>query len=161
MNLSTTAIKIPSVITLAPTPGDRDRGVCNSPTKCMFVYPAQRIFPGARITVNPHRLTVSIGGEYHHYGMPRKGVFNVAMYDKRGKAMTDAEVKKAVITLHLIGTKKASYKGTKVEKERHRLNSAKRRATPGYIRPDSSRATIRSQLAHTYKIKKLEKELVL
>lgn len=149
----TSKSKVPSVISLEPTPLDRDMGVCNSPTKCMYNLTARREFPTAtHISVQPGYMVVTIDGEYHYYGVPLKGTRTVVEYDKAGKNLSDENLKKAKITLHWIRSRKCSYKGTEAEKAYHRKKSARYRATPGYVRPDGKN-TIRAQVARTYKVK--------
>lgn len=148
--------KPPMKITLEPTRTDSILGVCNSPHKCMYVFPLRRIFPNAaNITVNPNRVSITINKVYHHYGMVLKGVLAMANFDHDGANMSDADLKKAKITLRYIGSKPASYKGTDAEKEAHRLKSARYRACPGYVRPDRGN-TIRAQVARTAKAKQKE-----
>ena len=72
-------------------------------------------------------------------------------FDHDGANISDADLKKAKITLKYTGSKPASYKGTDAEKEAHRKKSARYRASPGYVRPDKGK-TVRAQVARTYKI---------
>jgi hypothetical protein len=143
------SIRMPHEFTLEPTRQDALLGVCNSPTKCMYAKCAWREFPNSTwIGVNPNGVTITLGGFYYHYGVPKKAVACMAIYDKAGKFITDADLKKAKVTLHLSNVKPCGYKGTEEVKERHRKNSAKRRADPEYVRPDSKN-TLRAQLARS------------
>jgi hypothetical protein len=143
------SIKMPHRFTLEPTREDALLGVCNSPQKCMYAKNTWREFPDATyIGVNPNGVTITLGGFYYHYAVPMKAVVSMATYDKVGKLITDSELQKAKVTLHLTDVRPCSYVSTPETKEYHRKNSAHRRADPDYVRPDS-RNTLRAQVARS------------
>jgi hypothetical protein len=143
------SIKMPHEFTLEPTRQDALSGTCNSPTKCMYAKAAWRLFSSASwIGVNPNGVTITNGGFYYHYSVPKKAVACMTIYDKNGKFISDADLKKSKVTLRLTGVKPCSYESTEEVKERHRASSAKRRADPNYVRPDSKN-TLRAQLARS------------
>jgi len=145
-----TSMKMPHAFTLAPTRQDVLAGVCNSPTKCMYARCGRRLFPGVTyFGVNPNGVTITYSAMYYHYGVPKKAVAFMARYDQVGKNLTDAELKKAKVTLTLVGVKPSGYTSTEATREYHRKKSAKRRADPDYVRPDS-RNTLRAQVARTF-----------
>ena len=147
-------MKMPHEILLEPTPQDRDMGVCNSPRKCMLNLTLRRHFPTATfISINPNGASVTVAGEYHRFHIPLKGVSVIAKFDKLGKNMSDAELKKSKFTIVFMDTRPATYKGTDAEKKFHRERSARYRARPGYIRPDGKQ-TVRAQISRTVKHKK-------
>jgi hypothetical protein len=152
--ITTTPLQMPLEVTLEPTALDRRMGVCGSPDKCMYNLTARRdYFPTAtHIRVQPGYMVVTQDGEYHYYGMPLKGTATVAKYDKEGRNLSDADLKKGKITLRWMWSRKCSYKGTAAQKEYHRKKSARYRADPNHVRPDSHN-TIRMQVARTHKIK--------
>jgi hypothetical protein len=143
------SIKMPAQFTLEPTRQDALTGVCNSPRKCMYAKNTWRLFPGATyVGVNPNGVTITLNGFYYHYAVPKRAVACMAVYDKNGKFITDADLKKARVTVHLSDVKPCSYNSTEEVKARHRQNSAKRRSDPNYVRPDSKN-TLRAQLARS------------
>ena len=142
-----TSMKMPHAFTLAPTRRDVLVGICKSPTKCMYARAGRRLFPWLTyFGMNPNGATATTGGFYYHYGVPKKAVLSIARFDEFGKLLTDADLKKARVTLTLVGVKPCGYKSTEESREYHRKKSARRRADPNYIRPDS-RNTLRAQVA--------------
>lgn len=142
-----TSMVMPHEFTVLPTREDALLGVCNSPTKCMYARAIRRRFPNATyVAVNPNEVTITLGGRYYHFRIPRKCVLFMAKYDRLGKLISDSDLKKAKVTLTLTDVKACKYEGTIAVKERHRRNSAVRRADPTYVRPDG-RDTLRAQLA--------------
>lgn len=147
--MTMTSMKMPHSFTLAPIRQDVLAAVCNSPTKCMYAKNGRRLFPGVTyFGVNPNGVTITLNGFYYHYSVPKKAVAFMARFDKIGRAITDAELKKAKVTLTLVGVKPCGYTSTEAVKEYHRKKSAQRRANPDYVRPDS-RNTLRAQVART------------
>ena len=140
---------MPSRFWLEPTRDDALVGVCNSPQKCMYAMNTRRLFPTASyVGVNPNGVTITLGGFYYHYTVPMRGVAGMATYDKAGKDITDAELKKSKVMLHLREVRPCNYVSTPEVKAYHRHNSARRRADPDYVRPDS-RNTLRAQVARS------------
>lgn len=134
---------LPSSLRIVPTRADIIAGTCNSPTKCMYAMALRRMFPSATyVSVNTNCITITLNGVYYHYIIPRKAVKNIVLYDDSKPIDTS----KAQITLDLATSRPANYVSTKETREYHRIKSAKRRASPDYVRPDS-RETIRGQLA--------------
>jgi hypothetical protein len=144
------SMMMPQRFTLAPTRQDALLGVCNSPRKCMYALCGRRMFPNATwFEVNPNGATVTLGGFYYHYTVPKRAVACMAIYDKTGKFITDSDLKKAKVTLHLADMRACRYESTEAAREYHRKKSARRRADPDYVRPDS-RNTLRAQIAHSW-----------
>lgn len=129
-------MKMPSRITLAPTEEDKLLGVCGSPSKCMYARTLRRLYPSAKhATVNPSGITIVIDGINYHYSIPKKASLIIAQHDVDQKKELDTS--KARIVSKLVA-KKAALKETPEQREKHRIRSKKLRASPGYIRPDSS-----------------------
>lgn len=147
-----TSMVMPHEFTVAPTREDALLGICNSPTKCMYARAIRRLFPNATyVSVNPNVVTITLAGRYYHFRIPKKCVMYMAKFDRTGKLLADTDLKKAKVTLTLTDVKTCKYEGTIAVKERHRQNSAVRRADPSYVRPDS-RNTLRAQLARNMPI---------
>jgi hypothetical protein len=141
---------MPQNLRLTPTEKDRRLGVCNSPTKCMYALVLRRLFPDATyVSVNPNCVALTLGGQYHHYTMPKKGVLALARFDNSGKDIESLDLKKAEVTLSLAEQRPCAYVSTEATRKYHREKSAQRRADPDYVRPDS-RQTVRAQLARSY-----------
>ena len=143
------AMKMPSRFYLEPTRDDALSGVCNSPQKCMYAMNVRRMFPKATyVGVNPNGVTVTLEGFYYHYTIPMRGVLAMSTFDKAGQGITDDELKTARVALRLREVRSCSYVSTPEAKAYHRRNSARRRADPNYVRPDS-RNTLRAVVARS------------
>ena len=138
-------ISMPHELDIVPTKEDAITGICNSPTKCMYVLPIRRRFKTATyVAVNPNGITITIDGMYYHYMIPKLAVAKMAEFDN-GKPI---DVSKAAIRATLANYRMANYESTPEAREYHRLKSARRRADPEYVRPEG-RQTLRAIIARS------------
>jgi hypothetical protein len=100
------------------------------------------------VAVNPNGVTITIAKHYYHYRIPKKTVVMMVEFDN-GKKIDPA---KAEVTVQMTDFRPCTYESTPDVKEQHRLRSARRRADPNYIRPDSWR-TLRATVARSYRKK--------
>ena len=148
-------LRMPRSLWIQPNEEDEALGDNCSPTKCMLALCLRRRFTNASyISVNPNRVTITIDRMYYHYALPNKALEAIVNFDDK----KHTEIRKEGVGLTLIDTRFSDYDGTPEARERHRLNSAIRRADPDYVRPDSSQ-TIRGKLAAARR-RRREKEKV-
>ena len=135
---------MPKSLRLRPSQEDVVKGQCNHPTKCMYALCLWRMFPKATyISVNPNCITITIYGFYYHYGIPLNAVKHISEYDEN----RPIDIRRAAVTATFVGVRACRYQPTAEAKEYYREKSARRRADPDYVRPDSKQ-TVRGLLAH-------------
>ena len=136
--------ELPASMRIKPTHEDVVRGTCNSPTKCMYAMALRRMFPRATyISVNTNCITITLDGIYYHYMLPKKAIKNILLYDDK----QEIDLDKSQVTIELRGSKPSAYESTPEVREKHRIKTARRRASPGYIRPET-RQTLRGMLTN-------------
>ena len=147
---------MPQTIALHPTQIDVDVGVCNSPTKCMYAQYLRRLFPSASyIAVNPNGVTITLDGWYYHYMVPKRTVIKMTEFDND----KNIDVATATARVSLAERRPVTYVSTPAVREYHRQKSARRRADPAHIRPESKQ-TLRATVARSRKLELERKQVV-
>lgn len=139
----TKAFRMPQSLRIEPIQEDIVRGTCDHPTKCMYALCLRRMFPSATyVSVNPNCISITIYGMYYHYTVPLKAVKNIADYDDT----KIVDLRKAAVTATLAGVRICKYQSTDAVKKYHRERTARKRANPDYVRPES-KVTLRRLLS--------------
>lgn len=135
---------LPKTLRLPLSAADRNDLYCGMPTKCIISRAAWRKHPEITyVKTNPNKLTITYWGTIYTYAIPDKAVEIQRAYDRSQQTDLDG----VVLSFKLISARLSEWCGyTNEERTAHAAQAHKKRAEPGYIRPDHSK-TLRMKMA--------------
>lgn len=135
---------LPKTLKILLTQADRNDLNCGMPTKCVISRATWRLHPDLTyVKTNPNKLVVTYWGTIYTYSVSDKAVEIQHAFD-RGLPM---ELDGVVLTFKLLDARSSEWCGyTNEERTAHAAQAHKKRAEPGYIRPDHSK-TLRMKMA--------------
>lgn len=137
---------LPKVLKLPLTQADRNDLHCGMPTKCIISRALGRTHPEITyVKTNPNKLTITYWGTIYIYAVSDRAVEIQHAFD-RGLPM---DLDGTVLTFKLLETRASDWCGyNNAERAAHAAHAHKKRAEPGYVRPDH-RQTLRMKMAES------------